>query len=145
MPFKFSLQKILDLRIQREDEAKQKLARAKLEYQQQAALVDSIKSELEKCRIKILTDKTISQAEFWLWTEYEKGLKDDLLSAEQQLQLLGQKVNRLRQELIIRSKERKLLEKFKQKQAEKYEYEQTQKEQKEFDEISVLRFQRSAH
>jgi flagellar FliJ protein len=145
MPFKFSLQKILDLRIQREDEAKQKLAQAKFEYQQQAKLVDSIKSELEKCLTKILTDKNISQAEFWLWTEYEKGLKDDLLAAEQQLQLLGQKVNRLRQELINKSKERKLLEKFKQKQAEKYEYEQRQKEQKEFDEISVLRFQRSTH
>jgi len=141
MPFKFSLQKILELRVQREDEARQKLAQARLEFQQQSELVDKIKSELEKCRNKLLTDKAISQAELWLWVAYEEGVKNDLKDAEQHLQLLGQKVNRFRQELILRSKERKLLEKFKQKQAEKYESEQKQKEQRELDEIAVLRFQ----
>lgn len=140
-PFKFSLEKILDLRIQREEQAQQNLARAKLEYQTQTELVKKIKNELHQHQAKFLAQKNLTPAELWLWTTYRDNLKADLAVAEKKLHLLAQKVNTCRQEVILRSKERKLLEKFKQKQMIRHGYEQKQKEQKEFDEMAVLRFQ----
>ncbi|WP_457571803.1 flagellar export protein FliJ [Desulfovulcanus sp.] len=140
-PFKFSLEKVLEVRIQREEQAQQKLAQARLEYQTQSELVKKLKNDLLQHQAKFLAQKNLTQAELWLWTTYQNKLKADIVVAEKKLQFLGQKVNRYRQEVIFRSKERKLLEKFKQKQMIRYEHDQKQKEQKEFDEMAVLRFQ----
>ena len=142
--FIFSLQKVLDLRRQQEDKAKEALALARRKYQEQNQLVQEILEERVRAKQSLTEKKDITQADIWLYNLYRDRLNLDLVQAEEQLGRLSREINHNRQELIEKSKQKKVLERLKHNRKVKFEHEQQQEEQKEFDEMAVLRYQPEA-
>ncbi len=142
--FIFSMQKVLDLREQQEEKAREALAQVRKMYQEQNQVVQEILEERVRARQSLGARKDMTQADIWLYTRYRDRLNIDLVRAEQKLSELSSDISRKRQELIDISKKKKILEKLKHNRKAKFDHEQQQKEQKEFDEMAVLRYQPEA-
>ncbi|RQD79063.1 flagellar export protein FliJ [Desulfonatronospira sp. MSAO_Bac3] len=142
--FIFSLQKVLDLRRQQEDKAKEALALARKRYQEQNQVVQEILEERVRARQSMEEKQDITQADIWLYNLYRDRLNLDLVQAEEKLGRLSRDINQKRQELVEKSKQKKVLERLKHNRKVKFDHEQQQEEQKEFDEMAVLRYQPEA-
>ncbi|EFI34965.1 flagellar export protein FliJ [Desulfonatronospira thiodismutans ASO3-1] len=142
--FIFSLQKVLDLRRQQEDKAKEALALARKRYQEQNQVVQEILEERVRARQSMEEKQDITQADIWLYNLYRDRLNLDLVKAEEKLGRLSRDINQKRQELVEKSKQKKVLERLKHNRKVKFDHEQQQEEQKEFDEMAVLRYQPEA-
>jgi len=139
--FNFHLQRVLDYKLQLEEEAKIKLGRAIMEMSAKEQEIQNIKKELENI-IRILGKADASEEEMWLYIQTEKNLLTDLTRAKQELELLIDKVDKCKKNLIQKTIERKKIEKLKEQQKKRFIYEEQQNEQKEIDEISTLKYER---
>ncbi len=142
--FTFRLEKVLAYRQQCEDQAQMALAEASSRYRKQGEKLTGLKEEFEAARAALAGKKEVTQNDFWLWGNYKLGMEQAIANAELLLRQLGQEVVRCRENVIKRSKDRKILEKFKENQATLYEQQQKQHEQKELDEMSQLRLARQS-
>lgn len=137
--FKFKLEKVLDFRRQLEDQARMALARAKEERSRQQRVCEELRQKLvehDKAGEKL---KEYGAQDIWLRRMYERRLEQDLTDANAELARLALKLQKARNDVIVRSKERKLLEKLKANQEKKHNAEEQRKEQKEFDEMATIR------
>lgn len=139
--FNFSLQRVLDFRKSLEESAQQDLARARKQYQEQFSLVDRIKKDIEHARREAASRENINQGQIWLWNKYIDRLNFDLRFGELKLRELAREVSVKRQTLLEKSKDKKIIEKLKTNQKIRFENEQQKAEQKEFDEMAVVRFE----
>ncbi len=143
--FIFSLQKVLDLRDRQEEESREALASAQKRYQQQNERVQSIREERSRAQEHMAEKRDFTQGDIWLYSLYRDGLNQDLVQEEKKLGQLAREIHKRRQELIEKSKQKKTLENLKQNRKEKFEHEQQKEEQKEFDEMAVLRHRFEAY
>ena len=137
--FRFSLEKVLDYRVQLEEQAKLELAKAlQVQLTREKAVRDL--REVIAVHTAALEGKTdVTPADFWLWRVYKERLEMDILLAEEDLRQAAVEVARRRTTVVERSTERKLLDKLKSNQAERYAREESLKEQKQNDEMAVVR------
>lgn len=138
--FNFNLQKVLDYRAELEEQAQLALAKSRKKYQDQIARVQNLEEEMARAREEIAKKENVTRDRIWLWNKYIEGLDADLKLARQTLRELAREVNSRRQKLLERSKDKKVIEKLKINQKIKFKYEQEKAEQKEFDEMSVVRY-----
>ena len=143
-PFQFKLQKVLDYRAQLEDQAKMDLARAQAAHDAQQRTVADIQRRLAAHVEQGFQDgradaEGVSPGDIWLWRQYKDALEQDLTEAKAVLGKLALKLQKARQVLVSRSKDKKLLEKLKEKQARRHHEEESQREEKEFDELAAIR------
>ncbi|MFW6005580.1 MAG: flagellar export protein FliJ [Desulfonatronovibrionaceae bacterium] len=143
--FSFNLQKVLDYRVSLLEKAQQEFALARKNHQEQSALLDSLKQELKEARQEIRKKENQTQAGIWLWNHFIDRLEFDLKQAEARLKELSREVNLRRKILIQASKDKKIIEKLKYNQKMKFDHEQEKKEQKEFDEMAVVRYEHKAY
>lgn len=139
-PFRFKLQKVLDFRARREDEAKAVLAKARADHDRQSDAVAGIERTLGEHVRKGFGDKA-EAGEVWLWRQYREGLEKDLARGREELARLALILQKCRNDAIKRSRDRKLLDKLKEHQAEKHRDEENRREQKETDEMAAIRHQ----
>lgn len=139
-PFHFKLDKVLDFRRQREEQAMLVLAEAQRRYRDQAARLDGLRRRLARAEAEFFGRDEYTPADMWLWRTYKQAADLDIKAAEAELQRLAKELQKARTEVIARAKDRKLLEKLKENQAKRYDQETRLAEQKEFDESSTLRF-----
>ncbi len=137
-PFVFRLEKVLEYRRQLEDQARMALAQAQANHQAQEAVVLDIETRLAAHVDKGFGPKA-TQPDIWLWMQYRQALERDLTAAKTELQRLALILQNCRQQAVLRSREKKLLEKLKDRQARKHHVAENLAEQKEFDEMSTLR------
>lgn len=137
-PFVFRLEKVLEYRRQLEDQARMALAQAQARHQAQEAVVLDLETRLAEHVDKGFGPKA-TQADIWLWMQYRQALDRDLDAARADLQRLALILQNCRQEAVLRSREKKLLEKLKERQARKHHVAENLAEQKEYDEMSTLR------
>ncbi|RQD55701.1 MAG: flagellar export protein FliJ [Desulfonatronovibrio sp. MSAO_Bac4] len=142
--FNFNLQKILDFRTSLEEKSQQEFSRARKKYQEQTYILDNIKYEIDQAKKEIKDKKNITQGDIWLWDKYIERLNFDLKRAELRLRELARELSLKRQNLLEKSKDKKIIEKLKVNQKLKFDYEQEKEEQKEFDEMAVVRFKPKA-
>ena len=140
-PFDFRLQKVLEYRQQLEDQARMALAEAKAAHEAQERALADVEARLAAHMAKGFGDSP-TQADIWLWTQYREALTMDLASAKAELARLALILQTCRQEAVLRSREKKLLEKLKDRQAKKHHVAETLAEQKEYDEMATLRYKR---
>ncbi|WP_045215567.1 flagellar export protein FliJ [Desulfonatronovibrio magnus] len=138
--FIFNLQKILDFRVSLEEKAQQALARARQQYQEQNYVLDNLRYELSQAKQELQSKKDVSQGDIWLWNQYIDRLNFDISHAEVILQKIAKELTLKRKNLLEKSKEKKIIEKLKVNQKMKFNHEQEKAEQKEFDEMAVVRF-----
>ena len=140
-PFVFRLQKVLEFRQQLEDQARMALAQAQAEHSAQEEVVRGVEASLAEHLEKGFGTET-TQAEIWLWAQYRIALERDLTSGKAELERLASILQTKRQEAVLRSKEKKILEKLQERQARKHHVAENLSEQKEYDEMATLRYKR---
>jgi len=140
--FQFKLQRILDYRKQIEEQAKMRLAKILSLISQKKEQIKQCERELEQIS-KVISMGNLSEHSLWLYKESEKNILLYIDQLKKELKDLSQKAEVLRQDLILKTIERKKLEKLKQKDHERFIYEEQKREQKEIDEISTLRYEKS--
>jgi len=140
--FQFKLQRILDYRKQIEEQAKMRLAKILSLISQKKEQIKQCERELEQIS-KVISMGNLSEHSLWLYKESEKNILLYIDQLKKELKDLSQKAEVLRQDLILKTIERKKLEKLKQKDYERFIYEEQKREQKEIDEISTLRYEKS--
>ena len=143
-PFRFSLQKVLEYRVQLEDQAKLAFARAQAALDEQRLVVAAIEEALSRHARESAQKPQNTAADMWLNRNYAKRLAEDLLQAQTVQTQLEQVAEMRRLELVERAKELKLLEKLKEKQAQRHARDEEHKEQSQFDEMATLRYQAPA-
>lgn len=139
-PFRFNLERILDLRIQLEDRAKMELAKAIAAALEQRKALDNLIRELDARDASMSQKKTLTPGELWLWRAYRERLVQDIEAATARLQELIEARERCRRTAVVRSKDRKLLDKLKSNKAKRHAIEQGIEEQKENDEMASVRY-----
>jgi len=137
-PFHFRLEKVLEFRRQLEDQARLGLAQAKARHDEQSRRLDELRARLA-AHVAQGFGERVTQAEMWLWTCYRDALERDIAAAEAELQRLALILQKCRQEAVLRSREKKLLEKLKDRQSQKHHVAENLAEQKEFDEMATIR------
>ena len=140
--FQFRLQRILDYREQIEEQAKMRLAKILSLISQKKEQINQYEQEFEQIS-KMISMGNLSENSLWLYKESEKNILLSIDQLKKELKDLSQKAEILRQDLILKTIERKKLEKLKQKDHERFIYEEQKREQKEIDEISTLRYEKS--
>lgn len=138
--FSFKLEKVLDYRAQLEDQAKAALAAAQASHDAQKAKVDGLKHQLARhMENEEKSRKTTN--DMWLWRQFKTALEQDIEREKVELSRLELNLHQRRQEVVDRSRDKKLLEKLKQTQAKKHHEEQSAREEKENDEMATIRYQ----
>ena len=136
MAYRFSYQKILDVKQIQEDQISTEvvLARNKLNKEK-----DTL-SELEDKKSKALNDekaKTENSADLLRHNSYVKQVNQTIEKQKKQIQKKDEMLSSKKDELLEASKSRKILDKLKESDLKKYNLEQNRKEQKEIDEIGA--------
>jgi flagellar protein FliJ len=138
--FRFRLERVLDLRRQKEDQAKLAFGKALSDHTAQAARVDALRLALAEHEAKLYSGKETTAADLWLWRRYQDRLVSDVEKAEIRLMDLARVLTQRRREMIERSKERKLLEQLRNQQEISFRREENLREQREYDEMATLRY-----
>lgn len=144
MPFRFRMQKVLDYRVQLEEEAKVRLADAEHRLRLSQERLDAIRGELAVAEEKSRAGGLLQSGERWLHQQYLKGLRSDATTVELQCRMQRQVAEEARSLLAARAMERNLLEKLKERQKIQYLHAERLQEQHFNDEISTLRYKASA-
>ncbi|MFO7816701.1 MAG: flagellar export protein FliJ [Thermodesulfobacteriota bacterium] len=138
--FNFSLQRVLDFRKQKEEQAQMTLAASERRLKNEQARLGELQNEMRLCEAEYRNRRHLSQGDLWLWGNYRLRLEAEINERESIIRRIEKKIKKQRKELVDRSKQRELLDKYKENQKKAFDYEQKQKEQKEFDETATTRF-----
>ena len=140
MPFRFSLQKVLDYREQLEEEAKNRFALVQRQYREAKAQLAALSSELETQEARLYGQVIDNAGERWLLESFIKGLRADIEATCARVQNLRATRDEMRRILAARSMDKKLLEKLKERKYRQFLLDERLKEQRFNDEIATLRY-----
>lgn len=143
MPFKFSMQKVLDYREQLEEEAKVRLAKAENDLRIAESKFEKIKTELKEAESQCI-GKVMNSGERWIHDQYLKGLRKDIEEAVMQTRLMRQVAEESRKYLAMRAMDKKLLDKLKERQKRQFDRHELKQEQIFNDEIATIRYKAPA-
>ena len=141
--FRFSLQQVLDYRIQLEDQAKVRLARAQAEYLEVERRLRDLQVQLAGQEQR-LYEGNPDWMERWLIEHYVRGLREDIARTSRLLYEFAQAVELARTILLAKAKDRKVLDKLREKQAERHAYEEKLQERRSYDETASIRYKVAA-
>ena len=137
MPFRYRLQKILDLRIMKKEEQELVVVRARQEVARIENLIDQNNQEI------YLTRENMRKAVFTMYEAYDTYLKhlyDKGVELEEEKQKALDKLEEEKQKLFELEKEVNVLEKHKERLREIYLEEEKKAELKQLSEIGSQRF-----
>lgn len=137
MPFRYRLQKILDLRIMKKEEQELVVVRARQEVARIENLIDQNNQEIASTR------ENRRKADFMMYEAYDNYLKhlyDKGVELEEERQNALDKLEEEKQKLMEMEKEVNVLEKHKERLKEIYLAEEKAAELKQLSEIGSQRF-----
>lgn len=138
--FKFSLDKLLDIRREKEEESKRIFTESQREKKKIEEKIEDLKSNYDKY-------KGISEHEDVVYQKlkryYVQGLEKGIKAAEDDLAIKNLEVDKRRRELIEKQIERKTVETLKEKKYSEFVKEQERVEQINLDELALYAFIRN--
>lgn len=137
MPFRYRLQKILDLRIMKKKEQELAVVRARQEVARVENLIEQNNQEISSTR------ENMKKADFTMYEAYDTYLKhlyDKGVELEEERQKAIDKLEEEKQKLFEMEKEVNVLEKHKERLKEIYLEEEKKEELKQLSEIGSQRF-----
>jgi len=145
--FKFRLEKVLEMRLRKEQEKEKELADLKMLQAREEVFLEQLKEEGKKTKESIseIQDKTESSLdlkELISYYEYLENIGERISVQIEQIKLVIESIEKKRGELIEASKERKVIEKLKDNQFKKFKQELEQTERKFLDEIGTINHNR---
>lgn len=137
MEFRFRLQTVYDLKQHMEDEQKDTLARERIKLDNLTAEEQSFKQKLMFWSRRYLSSASegISPIEVVQIGRYIEELNQNIIKTGRQIERQKAVVERERQLLIEKMKERKTLETLHDKQLKRFKYEQGKEQEKEIEEL----------
>ncbi len=139
-PFRFNLERILDIREQLEERARMELGKAIAAHQAQEREVARLENELAAREASMAQKKNPTPGDLYLWRSYRERLVFDIRAANAKLEELAQARERCRELAVSRSKDRKLLDKLKCNKARRHALQENIAEQNENDEMASVRY-----
>lgn len=144
-PFKFKLEKILQMKIEEEEEQKKIFAKAKKklieEEQKLESLINNLAMKKEEYKLKLMQ---VMQPDYFLnFNKYLDKLKKDIELQKVVVEQAKLQVEIEQQKLQEKMNERKTFEKLKEKEYQKYLQEQKIQENKMLDELATIKFSRN--
>lgn len=139
--FRFKLQKLLDIRIKKEDMIKQQFAQALQKFEQEKLHLASSRETLgleqqqQKQRRLSGIQNSLQEAQF---QGYLNLLRNNVTRAGIQMSMAQNVVDKKREELIVAQKDRKIIEELKTKQFDEYRLMVDKEENKVIDEIATM-------
>lgn len=130
--FKFSLEKVLDYRWLKEQEAKREYASAQKALTEQEDIFQQINQEKEN--LMEVRESTINRMQVQQW--YLLDLNQRLIATTEAIKEMSHYVEQALSVYIEAQKERKILEKLSEKQLAEYQIEMNREEQKMLDEMA---------
>ena len=141
--FRFSLQQVLEYRIQIEEQAKVRFARAQADHLEAECRLRDLQAQLAEQEQRVY-ESSLDVLERWLIEHYIRGLRDDIARTFRLLHDLAKAVERARMELVEKAKDRKALDKLREKQAARHAHEEKLEERRIYDETASLRHKAAA-
>jgi len=140
--FKFKLQSVLDYRLNIEEKILNEFSELKRELDRLKAMLEELKSERENmvAGLRNMQSQTIKAHDISSILVYVDRLRESEKQQKQVIQQIMEAVDKKRQELVEAVKNRKIMENLKDKQKEEYIKDVNDTEQKDSDEMSVLKF-----
>jgi len=134
--FIFKMQSVLNIRKQKEDSIKNELADAMRKLEAEKRKLAELEDRLENT-VREFNEKTKKSTvhELIEFNEYLSVLNSRIRSQKENVNIVAQYVDKVREELVKAMKDRKILEKLKDRQYEQFLMEQKKLEQKTNDEI----------
>lgn len=136
--FVFKLQPLLNVKIQMEDNLKNKLGKALQELERQKDILSQIESEKE-CNINEFREKSshkITVRKLMEYNVYISFLNEQIISQKENVNCAQDNVDKIREELIKIVQEREILDKLKDRKYKLFLKEQLKEEQRINDEIA---------
>jgi flagellar export protein FliJ len=142
VPFKFSLQAVLDLR-RRVEELRQR------EMQEISKQVEYVESLIRQARNRQMmyhdelmakSRKGMAFAEREIYTNYLLGVEALVTRSEEHLEILRKELNRRKERLVAAARDRQVLEELEKEERKQYELQERRAEAKRFDEIAIRNF-----
>lgn len=140
-PFRFNLERVLDIRVQFEERARMELAKAMAAVAAKEREIARLENEKAAREASMAQKPDLTPDDLWLWRAYRERLEQDINQARRQLAELEEARERCRRTAVVRSKDRKLLDKLKTNKARRHAIEENIAEQKENDEMASVRYQ----
>ncbi len=140
--FAFRLGSVLKLKTQMEDNAKNNLARATKELENQKVYLEELKN-VNDASINSLTeevDEGIPVYRVRLYNNYFSLMKEKIVNQKENVNIAEHNVDTNREVLVKAMQERKVLEKLKDKKFEEYVKDQNKAEQIGIDELNSFKF-----
>jgi flagellar protein FliJ len=136
MAYKFSYQRILDVRQIQEDQKSSEVASAQNELNNE---LDEL-SKLEAKKFSVLNDEehlTDNTLELMRQNSYVNQVNENIEKQRVRIEKKEKNLNSKQDELLEASKSRKIMDKLKKSDLEKYNIDQNRKEQNQIDEIGA--------
>ena len=138
--FKFSLDKLLDIRREKEEESKRNFTESQREKRKLEEKIDDLQSSYDKYKGISENEDVVYQK---LKRYYIQGLQKGIKSAKEDLLTKNLEVDKKRRELIEKQIERKTVETLKEKKYAQFIKEQQRVEQINIDELALYAFVRN--
>lgn len=142
MKYKFSMEKILNWRTGIEKVSMEEFAILQNELHHEKLVLANLEKEYKKSKDKNLDNCNVN--ELMQQHLYVQNIKDKIENQNKVISIKKNQVEESRDKLVIAQKDRKVMEKLKEKDYDDFQENMKLEEQKELDEMAVLRFQRLA-
>ena len=143
--FKFSLQKLLDIREAKETEIKHELMKALGIQNRERMFQDDLRDKINKYESEYrekLKKGIFSPEEAMLLMRYADVARNAIVEAQRRIENMQPIVDEIRGRLVVASREKKIVEKLKERKFEEYMYEFNRSVAKENDDMNQKLYQR---
>lgn len=137
--FRFTLQKLLDIREARETEVKNELMKVLSLQNRERILQDELRNKISRYEVQYserIKKGHFSADEVMSMMRYADVARKAIIEAERRIEALQPEVDRIRERLVIASREKKIVEKLKERKYEEFEYEFNKEMAKENDDMN---------
>ncbi len=136
MKYSFNMEKVLEYRSNVEKTKVEDYAKINILLSSEKDHLDNLETEYNSNTQK----KTSSVIEMKMNLLYRDKLKNQLSSQQKKIDEISTRLEDARGDLIEARKDRKIMEKLKEKNKEKYDADMASREQKELDDISIMKY-----
>lgn len=137
--FRFTLQKLLDIREARETEVKNELMKVLSLQNRERILQDELRSKISRYEVQYserIKKGHFSADEVMSMMRYTDVARKAIIEAERRIEALQPEVDSIRERLVAASREKKIVEKLKERKYEEFEYEFNKEMAKENDDMN---------
>lgn len=140
-PYNFSLEKVLELRLNKEKSTMENFALVQNQLRQYKLGLESLILEVENIKIKTLKTRNIH--ELRVQNLYKQNIDEKIKSQNELIDRTSKTLEEVRLELVAAQKDRKIMEKLKEKDFTIYMDHMKVVEQKQLDEMAMIKYKPS--